>query len=39
MTSPDPFTLQRLLKKAKDEGCEVAIIETSSHAMTMNRVW
>lgn len=39
MTSPDPFVLQRLLKKAKNEGCEVAIIETSSHAMTMNRVW
>ena len=39
MTSPDPFLLQSLLKKAKNEWCEIAVIETSSHAMVMNRVW
>ena len=39
MTSPDPFLLQSLLKQAKNEWCEYAIIETSSHALTMNRVW
>jgi UDP-N-acetylmuramyl tripeptide synthase len=31
MTSPDAFELQRLLKIAKDEGCEIAVIETASH--------
>jgi UDP-N-acetylmuramyl tripeptide synthase len=31
MTSPDAFELQRLLKIAKSEGCEIAIIETASH--------
>lgn len=39
MTSPDPFLLQRLLKQAKAEWCEIAVIETSSHAILMNRVW
>ena len=39
MTSPDPFLLQSLLKQAKNEWCEIAVIETSSHAMVMNRVW
>lgn len=39
MTSPDPFLLQKLLKEAKNQGCEIAVIETSSHAITMNRVW
>jgi hypothetical protein len=31
MTSPDPFLLQKYLKAAKDQGCEIAIIETASH--------
>ncbi|MDP5038928.1 MAG: UDP-N-acetylmuramyl-tripeptide synthetase, partial [Candidatus Gracilibacteria bacterium] len=39
MTSPDPFLLQSLLRKAKKEGCEIAVIETSSHALFMHRVW
>lgn len=39
MTSPDPFLLQKLLKQAKQEWCEIAIIETSSHAITMHRIW
>lgn len=39
MTSPDPFLLQKLLKEAKVKGCEIAVIETSSHAITMNRIW
>ena len=37
MTSPSPFVLQRLLKKAKDAGCEYAVIETSSHSIFYNR--
>jgi len=39
MTSPDAFLLQKLLKQAKKQWCEVAVIETSSHAITMHRIW
>ena len=39
MTSPDVFELQRLLKIAKNEGCEIAVIETASHWIKMHRVW
>lgn len=39
MTSPDPFLLQKLLHEAKQKWCEIAVIETSSHALIMNRVW
>lgn len=37
MTSPSPFVLQRLLKQAKEAGCEYAVIETSSHSIVYNR--
>ncbi|MCK9272461.1 UDP-N-acetylmuramoyl-L-alanyl-D-glutamate--2,6-diaminopimelate ligase [Candidatus Gracilibacteria bacterium] len=37
MTSPSPFILQKLLKKAKEAGCEYAVIETSSHSIYYNR--
>ncbi len=39
MTSPDVFELQRLLKIAKSEWCEIAVIETASHWIKMHRVW
>jgi len=39
MTSPDAFLLQRLFKQAKDEWCEIAVIETASHWIKMSRVW
>lgn len=39
MTSPDAFELQRLLQIAKNEGCEIAIIETASHGIKMHRNW
>ncbi|MDD2907363.1 MAG: UDP-N-acetylmuramoyl-L-alanyl-D-glutamate--2,6-diaminopimelate ligase [Candidatus Gracilibacteria bacterium] len=39
MTSPDAFLLQRLFKQAKNEGCEIAVIETASHGIKMSRVW
>jgi UDP-N-acetylmuramoyl-L-alanyl-D-glutamate--2,6-diaminopimelate ligase len=39
MTSPDAFFLQKLLSDAKAQGCEYAIIETSSHSILMNRNW
>ncbi|NVP17719.1 UDP-N-acetylmuramoyl-L-alanyl-D-glutamate--2,6-diaminopimelate ligase [Candidatus Gracilibacteria bacterium] len=39
MTSPDAFLLQRLFKQAKEEGCDIAVIETASHGIKMSRVW
>lgn len=39
MTSPDAFVLQKLLKEAKEKWCTVAVIETSSHSILMNRNW
>ncbi len=39
MTSPDPFLLQKYLKIAKEENCEIAIIETASHWIKMHRIW
>lgn len=39
MTSPDAFELQSWLKRAKDEGCEIAVIETASHGIKMHRIW
>lgn len=38
MTSPDPFTLNRLLREAEKAGCEYAVIEVSSHALFYGRV-
>lgn len=37
MTSPDAFLLQKLLKQAKNKWCTIAVIETSSHSILMNR--
>lgn len=39
MTSPDVFELQRLLKIAKNKWIKLAIIETASHWIKMNRIW
>ena len=39
MTSPDAFELQRLLRIAKKEWCEVAVIETAIHGIKMHRIW
>jgi len=39
MTSPDPFLLQKLLKKAKNMWITTAIIETASHWIKMHRIW
>ena len=38
MTSPDPFVLNRLLREAENAGCEVAVIEVSSHALFYGRM-
>jgi len=39
MTSPDPFVLQKYLKKAKEMWIKTAIIETASHGILYNRIW
>jgi len=39
MTNPDSFELQRLLSLAKKQGCEIAVMETASHGIKMNRIW
>ena len=39
MTSPDVFVLQAWLSYAKKEWCEIAVIETASHGIKMNRIW
>ncbi len=38
VTTPDPITLNRLLGKMADEGCEYAFMEVSSHAVTQKRI-
>jgi UDP-N-acetylmuramoyl-L-alanyl-D-glutamate--2,6-diaminopimelate ligase len=38
MTSPDAFLLQKFLKQAKNEWCEIAVIETASHWIKMSRI-
>lgn len=38
-TTMSPWKLQKFLKEAVGEGCEYAVIETSSHALDQNRVW
>lgn len=38
MTSPDVFVLQERLAYAKGKGCEIAVIETASHGIKMNRI-
>lgn len=39
MTSPDAFELQKWFAIAKQEGCEIAVIETASHGIKMHRIW
>ncbi|OGY88999.1 MAG: hypothetical protein A3B30_02820 [Candidatus Komeilibacteria bacterium RIFCSPLOWO2_01_FULL_52_15] len=38
-TTPSPFSIQRILRKAVSTGCTHAVIEVSSHALDQNRVW
>ncbi len=37
-TTPDPITLNNLLKKMVERGCEYVFMEVSSHALDQNRV-
>ena len=38
-TTMSPWNLQKFLRDVVREGCEYAVIETSSHALDQNRVW
>ncbi len=37
-TTPDPITLNRLLGRMADEGCEYAFMEVSSHSVAQKRI-
>ncbi len=37
-TTPDPITLNKLLKQMADEGCEYAFMEVSSHSVAQKRI-
>ena len=37
-TTPDPITLNQLLAKMVEEGCQYAFMEVSSHAVAQNRI-
>lgn len=37
-TTPDPVTLNRLLGRMADEGCEYAFMEVSSHSVAQKRI-
>ena len=39
VTSPEPWKLQRLIKKAVDQGCRYLVLEVTSHALDQHRVW
>lgn len=38
-TTPDAYNLNRLFREMKNEGCEYAIMEVSSHALDQKRVY
>ncbi len=39
VTTPSPFSLQRLLKRIADARMEYVILEVTSHGIDQNRVW
>lgn len=39
VTSPDAFTVQKLLKKTLDSGDEYAVLEVTSHGLDQYRFW
>ncbi|HLD34731.1 MAG TPA: Mur ligase family protein, partial [Patescibacteria group bacterium] len=39
MTTVSPFSLQRLLRQMLNAGCNYAVIETTSHAISQFRNW
>jgi UDP-N-acetylmuramoyl-L-alanyl-D-glutamate--2,6-diaminopimelate ligase len=39
VTTPSSFMLQKLMRKAKDSGSEIFILEVTSHALDQNRIY
>jgi UDP-N-acetylmuramoyl-L-alanyl-D-glutamate--2,6-diaminopimelate ligase len=39
VTNPDPFLLQKLLKRIVGQGCDHLILEVTSHGLDQHRVW
>jgi len=39
VTTPGPWQIQQLLKKAVEQGCEYAVLETTSHGIYQYRTW
>lgn len=39
MTTSSPFNIQKKLRMMADEGCEVAIVEVTSHSVVQSRIW
>ena len=39
MTTTNPFALQKLLKRMKNEGVDWVILEVTSHALDQHRIW
>lgn len=39
VTSPDPFTVQKFAKQAKNNGDECLVLEVTSHALDQRRFW
>lgn len=39
VTSPEPFKLQKLLRKMKQAGVELVVLETTSHGLIQERFW
>ena len=38
-TTPESFELQKLFARMRDAGCTHVVMEVSSHALTLDRVW
>jgi UDP-N-acetylmuramoyl-L-alanyl-D-glutamate--2,6-diaminopimelate ligase len=38
-TTPNPWALQRVLRRMISEGAEIAVLEVTSHALALRRVW
>lgn len=39
VTSPEPWILQKFLKKIRDRGFEFVVLEVTSHGLAQNRIW
>lgn len=39
VTTPSPFELQNLIKKAKNANCHYLVLEVTSHGIDQSRVW